>query len=248
MYGSSFGGYGNVAGGYGRVPDSYHSSPTPYSPIERIAMTAGGGYKSSRHYGGSYLNHSRAYEFKAELFLNADRPAVEFGADIAKLMPFIEYAFYKTTGEQFPDDIQISLVDELGRDAMGETFGLSFNNFGRGRSRILVKKDFIDRMMLTIGHEIGHVMSETLPDGRDEEAKAFAFSLEWMNMIVRHNILGLNRSINPQPARNGLHNVAFEFVVEMLEAGRKAMQVFQELIMGALSVSSRIEKIIIKEA
>ena len=79
-----------------------------------------------------------------------------------------------------------------------------------------MRENQLDALLLVIGHEIGHVLTETLPNKHDEEAKAFAFSIEWAKTIKKHNIAGLGINIKQdldfEPARNGLHDVAFSFV------------------------------------
>lgn len=118
--------------------------------------------------------------------------------------------------------------------------GFSINKNGKGAvDEVFVRKGPLDRTVLTIGHEIGHVMSKTLGNEHDEEAKAFAFSLAWMETIVKNNILGLKNHINPQPAKNGLHNIAFEFVADLVEKGQKAIEIFQEVALGTLSVAKQ---------
>ena len=91
--------------------------------------------------------------------------------------------------------------------------------------------------MLTIGHELGHVLTETLDNPHDEEAKAYAFSLVWMNVIQEQNIAGLSSAIvTERPAENGLHNVAFRFVEMIIRTGEEAWAVYNNLIRKILSV------------
>ena len=70
-----------------------------------------------------------------------------------------------------------------------------------------------------------------------KEAKAFAFSAAWMDTIKKNNIAGIGHSINPNPAQNGLHNVAMDFVVKMVNAGKEALTVFVELANRVLIVT-----------
>jgi hypothetical protein len=87
-------------------------------------------------------------------------------------------------------------------------------------------------------------MSPTLPDSRDEEAKAFAFSMAWMETIKKHNIAGIGNSILPNPARNGLHDVAYEYLLELIQKGKQdAMRLFKDIASGALSITKRLEVI-----
>ena len=101
--------------------------------------------------------------------------------------------------------------------------GFSYNKYGKGISEIYVKTDHMDSLLLTVGHEIGHVLSPTLPNAHDEEAKAHAFSLAWMETIREHNIGGLQPNIKPNPAHNGLHDTSYDFVKYLLNTGASSL-------------------------
>ncbi|MEK7835220.1 MAG: hypothetical protein AAB298_03600, partial [Pseudomonadota bacterium] len=97
----------------------------------------------------------------------------------------------------------------------------------------------LDEVMLVIGHELGHVLSPTLSNGRAEEAKAFAFEMAWANAIFTNDIAGLQSSINEaalsmKPAQNGLHDLAFasrwDRVRMLYGAGRHAAGAAAELL------------------
>ena len=80
-----------------------------------------------------------------------------------------------------------------------------------------------------------------MPNKHDEEAKAFAFSLAWMKAIKENNIANLAASINlEKPARNGLHNIALDFVLKLTNAGRRAIDVYVELMKGNISITGDI--------
>ena len=84
--------------------------------------------------------------------------------------------------------------------------------------------------MLTIGHELGHVLTATLSTSHHEEAKAYAFSLLWMKVIREHNIANLGDAIVAErPAENGLHNIAFMLVREMMKE-KSIEDIYGELI------------------
>ncbi|MEK6857996.1 MAG: hypothetical protein AABX39_05410, partial [Nanoarchaeota archaeon] len=195
-------------------------------------------------------------EFGSDDFLNPNRPATVFvqGEQIPVVTNAIKDTFRLMTGEELPNNLKIHILNEEefikahsrsgGKWSEG-IMGFSLNSQGRGVNEVFAKKDFLDRLMLTIGHEIGHVMSPSLGTQHDEEAKAFAFSLAWMQTIVDNNVAGLSQNINPMPARNGLHNVAFDFVAETVNNGKKAIEIFKELVVGNISVFNQIEKIII---
>ena len=93
---------------------------------------------------------------------------------------------------------------------------------------------------MTIGHELGHVFTKSLINKHNEEAKAFAFEIAWLKTIIEHNIAGLQYSFNldVKPAKNGLHDIAFAHVKKWLEKGKKAIEIYWELVKGALTVEN----------
>ncbi len=180
------------------------------------------------------------YHFDPALFL---KPGKEGGfvGKAEEVRSFVEAAFERIFNVPFPHDIKISVLplEEFRQLApQPGVIGLSLNRTKQGLlNEIFILNDSLARVMLTIGHELGHVLTETLGNPHDEEAKAYAFSLEWMKVIKEYDIAGLGEAIvTERPAENGLHNVAFGFVEKMLKLGRKAWQIYIELIKGFLQV------------
>jgi len=190
------------------------------------------------------------------IFLNPERPITQHIDNQEKIMSHIKKAFQKTTGKQFPEHaIKIAILSPEAfqevHEANNGTFspavqGFAVNSNSRAANKIFIKQNYLDSLMLTIGHEIGHIMSHTLPDETDEEAKAFAFSMAWMEAIKQNNIAGIAECISPRPAKNGIHDKAFELVIEQAEQGKKAMEIFKEIVQGKISISSKLETIYIK--
>lgn len=222
-------------------------------------------YSNSAGYSslGSYSNQSMSYsqneirsqplsmQFEPESFLNSTRAETPIIEDPSQIMQWVKDAFEKTTFLSYPEDaIDLEICSERrfnelfavsgGRSSVG-VMGFAINKFGNGRSKIAIRQQNLDSMMLTIGHEIGHCLSPSLPDLRDEEAKAFSFSIAWMNAIVNNNIAGLSSHINPNPAKNGVHNIAWNFVVNCMEKGKNAIEVFSNLITGSLRIAEQPE-------
>lgn len=205
-------------------------------------------YAPLKYLSGKYLSKpAEKFEFGADEFLLSNRPATIFVQDEEQsqlTMRAVKEAFKLMTKDELPRNLAIHILNEEDfRKAHSMTgqwsegiMGFSINRQGRGANEVFAKKDHFDRLMLTIGHEIGHVMSRTLNNQHDEEAKAFAFSLAWMQTIVKNNIAGLSQNINPMPANNGLHNVAFEFVAGMIKKGQSAIDIFTDIILGRLKV------------
>jgi len=169
----------------------------------------------------------------------------QFMEDEKEILPYIEEAYSEVTGKKLPLNFSLKLCDEDELKLAFKFFkgkwqngiqGFCINR-KQGTSRVFVMKDELAKVMLTIGHEIGHLQTATLR-GIEEEAKAYAFSLEWMKKIKEKNIAGLsNVFVNERPAENGLHNVAFEFVLNKMKSGMKAMEIFDRLINGMKTAS-----------
>ncbi len=197
---------------------------------------------------GSYLTNTPVNDyFIADTFLKPGSTA-KFVGDAAEIKEFVEEAFLATTGEELPNDIEISVLNDTAFKQAHVAHngvwndgiqGFSLNTNGRGVNRIFVRANPIDRLMLTVGHEIGHVLTPSLGNPHDEEAKAFAFSLAWMNTIREKNIAGIGNNILPEPAENGLHDKAFSFVQRIIENGTKAWDAFLQLARGALTITEQ---------
>lgn len=231
------------------------SSPTA---LETVVMDAPQELSVSQRkipesYNSLYLTNAQKDYFVTNDFLTHLLPT-EFVDDASVFEEPAKEAFRKTTGKELPSNISIHLCTEKelrtaherhgGRWSSGIQ-GFSINRGLKGVSEVFVKKGMLDEVMVTLGHEIGHVISPTLHDARDEEAKAFAFSIAWMRTIVDNNIAGLTNAINPMPAQNGLHDVGFEFVQEQLRNKMSAFDIFLQLTDGMLSITKQLERIIV---
>jgi len=106
--------------------------------------------------------------------------------------------------------------------------------------QIFVKNDHLDSLILVIGHEIGHIHTKRLSNSHDEEAKAFSFAIEWAKTIKKHNLGNLSENIKDdidfKPARNGLHDLAFFFVKNLMNKGLKPMDIHRDLVKGYKSL------------
>lgn len=179
--------------------------------------------------------------FQPSTFLNHNAPIASFVGKAEDLKDLAEETFLKTTGRKLPKNMIIKICshDEMKR-SHGESFdsmttGFCINHQGKKFNEIFVLEGNLDRVMVTLGHEIGHALSNTLDDAIDEEAKAFAFCLEWMKTIKEHNIGDLSMNINLNPAKNGVHNKALDFVLKLIEQGTRAFEVFENIIRGSIS-------------
>jgi hypothetical protein len=176
--------------------------------------------------------------------LRPRRPATQFVEDAEEIKDIVMEAFEAVTGQGFPDDIVVKVCDEeemkRAHKANGGEWNAGIMGFALNRhpypSTIFVRKNHLDALMLTVGHELGHVIAPRLDDAVDEEAKAFAFELAWARKIVENNIGNLAANFNPDfvPAANGLHDRAFAFVQRMVKRGKEALQVFLELARSTL--------------
>jgi len=255
--------YGNYVGGGGTqayvrssplesIVRNYASvSLMASAPVERVYLPTKNYERKTNAQEESYTKTgfaAQAYHFAPADFLTG--VATRAINSREELMPLVEEAFEKTTGQRFPENIAITICGSadfakaFGPGYSDNVLGFCRNRNGFGVSEVFVRKGQLAEVMLTLGHEIGHALTGTLPDARDEEAKAFAFSLGWMETICRHNIGGLKVAITPEPARNGLHNVAYDFVVKTAKAGKDFLRIFIELGKGMLSITHTIEQVI----
>lgn len=202
---------------------------------------------------GLYLQvkSSESMYFSPSHFVNSNVPTEFISCKDEQQNEFVKsivwQAFKSVIGKEAPKDIAIRICssEELkkfhklhgGKWSPGIR-GFSLNRRGFGTSEVFVQEDELASLMLTLGHEIGHVITLPMNNPVDEEAKAFAFSMAWMKKVKDENIGGLFEAINPMPAKNGLHNKAFDFVVEMIRMGRDALDVYLELINGEISIEN----------
>ena len=227
------------------------SSSSGYSFGFSSFSNSGLSYNSSASAPASYQSSSIAYNlfqsqqnynFIPDDFLKPGNLGMFVGkAD--EIKEFVEEAFELMFHESFPKDIKVSVLNEQEFHKLAPhpgTIGLSVNRRKQGLlSEIFVKNDFLGRVLLTFGHELGHVLTQTLNHAQDEEAKAYAFSLAWMRLIKEHNIAGLKEAIvTERPAEKGLHNVAFNFVEDLQKRGKGWWEIYQELVGRTVSVAS----------
>lgn len=199
-------------------------------------------YKPKQRYSTPY---PASHEFIPEIFLKPSRPKTRFVVDNNEVKNIAEETFELMMKEKMPSNISINVLPFDEFKALHSSFGawsngiLGFSSNGNGK-KIFARENNLDSLMLVVGHEIGHVLTETLPNRHDEEAKAFAFSVEWAKTIKKHNVanLGLNikEELDFQPARNGLHDIAFGFVDFLVKKGVNALQLHDDLAKRYVSI------------
>jgi len=181
-----------------------------------------------------------------EMFLAPIRPVTQFINEAWQIKDYIIETFEKLMSRDFPGDIIVKVCDKETMKRIHEQnnsiwkegiLGFAINN-RPGNSQIFIMQNNLDRLMLVIGHELGHVLSHRL-NLHDEEAKAFAFEFAWAETIKKNNIANLKESIitDLKPAKNGLHDVAWNFVIRMIKNGTNAMQIFNDLIARKISIN-----------
>ena len=194
------------------------------------------------------VNHSSGYanataETRHIIFLNPVRAPTPFIGQAAEAEQHIKEAFRKTTGHELPQDINITIAprEELVRKNMAflndSVAGLSIHS----TREIFAIAGNMDEVMLTIGHELGHVIKKPARTAEEEEAKAFAFEAAWAKTIFEEDIAGLKGSINAaalQPAQNGLHDTAFNFVKNNSES---ALELFNKISNGEITQEQIIQ-------
>lgn len=185
-------------------------------------------------------------------FLKLYRPQTQFINDAQEVESLARETFEKTAGKELPQNIIIKILDrddmKAAHEATGALWsdniqGFSINSSARNGQtpykQIFVKKAELDRVMVVLGHEIGHVLTPTVENACDEEAKAFAFETAWVETIIKHNMGNLkeNLTLDMKPANNGLHDVAAAFVKNLVRKGKEAMDLYGEIARRILSIA-----------
>jgi len=194
---------------------------------------------------GNYDNSTGSYSGSITSgLLKPRRPHTQFIDSAEEIEGIVRHTFEKLTGRVFPDDIVVRVCSEeemkKAHSANGGNWNPGIMGFALNRhphpSTIFVRENHLDALMLTVGHELGHVVSPRLASDLDEEAKAFAFELAWVKTIIENDISGLAENFNPDfvPAENGLHDKAFNFVQGLVKKGRDAIDVFLDIAKGIL--------------
>lgn len=237
LHSYSFGGSGDGFGHYGSplLFSSMNHSNHQYHHYQFDTSRHGGSYESP------FLGQAhQEYHFQPDDFLLPGRGG-RFVGEAGQVKEFVEEAFSAVFGRIFPSDIKVSVLEEREFRKLAPnpaTVGFSLNRSVQGLlSEVFVLQDSLGKVMLTIGHELGHVLSPPLGNPHDEEAKAYAFSLVWMKAIQEKNIAGLGNSfISDLPAENGLHNVAFRWVQGLVRKGMDFWELYREILAGRMGV------------
>jgi hypothetical protein len=244
------------------VPMSNHYSESSRNINELLSYATHS--KTSAAYSNAYQrSNSRIYDVSAP-FLSENRQMTQFIEGAEQIKDNVTETFMMLTSKEFPDDIIVKVTDKETMKAVHESIGgrwnegilgFAINNRRRpfandidnsivhinsqNASEIFVMKGRLDRVMLVIGHELGHVLSDSMKNRHDEEAKAFAFEFAWAKVIKDHNIANLSENITIDlPAENGLHDKAFLFVKNLIKKGISAMDAHLQIIKSEISVFS----------
>ncbi|MFW6014600.1 MAG: hypothetical protein ACOCZ6_05430 [Nanoarchaeota archaeon] len=156
-----------------------------------------------------------------------------------EVQELVEEAFFKVTGRMLSNiNIKICEEEEMKRlhpDWHPGILGFSLN-LGVG-NMVFAKKESIEKLLITIGHEIGHVLTPVLSDTVTEEAKAFAFEFAWVKAIKEHDIGNLGNFLRQDlPAENGLHDTAFGFVLCKLKEGGDPLELHESICKSIVKV------------
>lgn len=188
----------------------------------------------------SYFSNQSKKEYHAtEGFLKLYRPKTQFIEAAADIEDLVKETFRQTTRKELPDNIVIRVLEKDEMKAVHEQNGGQWSNTIQGFSinsnpikQVFVKQADLDKVMIVVGHEIGHVLTSSLSNAHDEEAKAFAFEFAWIEAIIKNNIgnLKANLTLDMKPASNGLHDVASSFVKALLRKGKEAIEVYREIV------------------
>ncbi len=198
------------------------------------------------NYNPDVTKPSKTYYFTPKLFLKPSRRETPIINATEQIRELIEETFALMLSKKLPQNISINVCTKEELKQMHSRFGSwsdgiqGFAINSKKLKQIFVKNSHLDELMLTIGHEIGHVYTSSLANSHDEEAKAFSFAVEWAKTIKNSNIGNLKDNIQDDldfnPARNGLHDLAFFFVKKLMNNGLKPMEIHNNLVKKYISL------------
>lgn len=244
MYNNQTLGYGISKNDNYTTGEIYKTQALGYQPVQQ--------YFSSSQIENAYFGQNQYFQRGedihnaiSDLFLAPNRPATPLVSEFGAVKEITEETYKQLTGQEFPhDSVKVFVLPEIMFKqvflATGNYWnegiqGFSINKYGHGTSEIFVRENNLDSVLLTMGHELGHILSKPLPNLKDEEAKAHAFSIAWMNTIRDNNIAGLKPNILLNPAKNGIHDAGLEIVDHLMSAGISALDAFKTLAHGLTS-------------
>lgn len=244
MYNNQTTGYGNLKQDNYTSREIYQSQSFGYQPVPQYFSSS----QIENRYFGNNNYFSRGEDMReaiTDLFLAPNRPATPLVSEFGAVKEITEETYKLLTEQDFPhDSVKVFVLPEIAFKkvftATGNYWnegiqGFSLNRYGYGISEIFVRENNLDSVLLTLGHELGHILSKPLPNLKDEEAKAHAFSIAWMNTIRDNNIAGLKPNIVLNPAKNGIHDAGLEIVDYLMSSGISALDAFKTLAHGLTS-------------
>jgi len=143
-------------------PVTDHRQPTTHHPYS--STNSAYAFNPASDYSAPRPIHTPS----PEPFLRPNRPVSPFVGEISEIAHYIQQAFEAVTGSTLPNDVLMEIVtrEELRQrhEKVGGAWspgiqGFSVNKQGFGNSSIVVKENELDKLMITIGHEIGHIMT-----------------------------------------------------------------------------------------
>ena len=101
-------------------------------------------------------------------FLPTYRPQTQFVDNAEQIESLVRETFEKTTGRELPNNIVFHVLDKDDMKRIHEQHGqwtdtIQGFSINSKYKQVVVKKGDLDKVMLVMGHEIGHVLSQSLP-------------------------------------------------------------------------------------
>jgi len=221
----------------------YSCSYSTNSSIDTLVQSTPEYTAPMRLYHSTQQNYAITQKYETvEQFLKPNRPITQFINCLWQVQEYIIKAFKHLTGKDLPSNIVVKICDKEQMKQIHLNNNTKWNNGTMGFAihgdvnQIFIRQNPLDQLMLTVGHEIGHVLSPRLSNRHNEEAKAFAFQTAWAKILRKHNIGGLSHCIIDRPAENGLHNVAFSFINNLIRKGEDAINIHKKLAENSLSL------------
>lgn len=167
----------------------------------------------------------------------------------SQIIDEVQRAIKIITDDFLPKDLEIkicnkvNIIEAFRKYNPNELYTDSIRGFAlnsNDKKEIYVVEDIIQKLIITLGHEIGHIMTPKRINTVTEEAKAYAFQLVFLKTVIDNNILNLRNKITLEhigkPAINGIHNVAFSWINSFLMDGYTSKEIYEQIISGELII------------
>lgn len=244
----------NASGSYSIMNPQNGYSVVPFNPPDPVGyrpMPQPTGYSTlpaNAPYDEQHAEQEVPAQDMSILVLRPAAAPTQFTGMIDELISDVQQLVKSIISSPLPYDLSITLCrgEEFKKHYEARAEKNRWHQGIRGFSlhgapkEIFVLRDTLEQTLLTLGHEIGHILTPPAVNALTEEAKAYAFEILFLEAMQRRNTKGIKDRIDLSalgtPAANGVHNVALQWVNSFLMDGRSAKDIYDGIIHGDIII------------